>query len=52
MKPTYARFYALLKQMPYADKEQLIHEASGGVTTSLSQFAETDAKGYTQFNVV
>lgn len=46
MKPTHARFYALLKQMPHANKEQLIYDASDGSTTSLSEFAETNAKGY------
>jgi hypothetical protein len=46
MKSTHAQFYALLKQMPYAEKENLVRDASGGRTSSLSEFAESNPKGY------
>lgn len=39
------KFYGLLKQMPGADKEQIVRAASG-FTTSLSEFAEKDTAGY------
>ena len=39
----YARFYALLKQMPYADKETLVEQYTHGRTTHLH---ETTASEY------
>ena len=33
----YARFYALLKQLPGADKETLVEQYTGGRTTHLRQ---------------
>ena len=39
----YARFYALLKQMPYADKETLVEQYTHGRTTHLH---ETTAQEY------
>ncbi len=42
----HAQFYALLRQMPHAEKEQLVFDASGGKTTSLSEFVKSDKKGY------
>ena len=35
----YARFYALLKQLPGADKETLVWQFTGGRTTHLRQMA-------------
>lgn len=35
----YARFYALLKKLPGADKEQLVYQHSGGRTTSLRELS-------------
>ncbi|MDR0828868.1 MAG: hypothetical protein LBN95_01990 [Prevotellaceae bacterium] len=43
----FSRFYALLKQMPFADKEQLVYENSGGKTTSLKEFEKSNPKAYT-----
>lgn len=39
-------FYALLGQMPGADKEQLVWEYSAMRTTSLKEFAAVDPSGY------
>jgi hypothetical protein len=37
-KVSYARFFALLNQLPHAKKEDLVWEYSHTVTTSLSEF--------------
>ena len=44
----YARFYALLKQMPYADKETLVEQYTHGRTTHLH---ETTEQEYRQLGV-
>jgi hypothetical protein len=44
---THSRFFALIKQLPHADKEQLVFDSSGGKTTSLNEFVRIDFKGYT-----
>lgn len=36
-KNDYSRFYALLKQNPHADKEELVSQFTGGRTTHVSQ---------------
>lgn len=38
----YARFYALLKQMPYADKETLVEQYTHGRTTHLHETTEQE----------
>jgi sarcosine oxidase delta subunit len=42
----FSRFYALLKQMPFVNKKELIYNASQAKTTSLSEFAESNPKAY------
>lgn len=42
----FARFYALLKQMPHADKELLVETYSEGRTTSLREFLKENPKGF------
>lgn len=48
MKKTanHSQFYALFAQMPGADKEQLIWEASNMLTTSLTDFLDKNPSGY------
>lgn len=38
----YARFYALLKKLPGADKETLVYQFTGGRTKSLRQMSEKE----------
>ena len=38
-KRNYSRFYALLKKLPGAEKEQLVYQQSGGRTTSLRELS-------------
>ena len=40
----YARFYALLKQLPGADKETLVEQYTGGRTTHLRQMCSVMAQ--------
>ena len=45
MKPKkndYSRFYALLKQNPMADKEELVSQFTGGRTTHVSQMRQDE----------
>lgn len=45
MKPKkndYSRFYALLKQNPMADKEELVSQFTGGRTTHISQMRQDE----------
>lgn len=42
----FAKFYALLKQMPHADKETIIESYSGGETTSLREFKKRNPRGF------
>ena len=45
MKPKkndYSRFYALLKQHPMADKEELVSQFTGGRTTHVSQMRQDE----------
>ncbi|NDW10929.1 hypothetical protein [Dysgonomonas sp. 520] len=44
----FARFYALLKQMPHADKEELVFVYSDSKTTSLREFLRMDAIGFSK----
>lgn len=48
MKKTHnhSQFWTLFAQMPGADKEQLIWEASNMLTTSLNDFLEKNPSGY------
>lgn len=39
-------FFGLLKQMPGANKEDVVWQYSNGLTQSLSTFANCDPKGY------
>ncbi|MDR0834626.1 MAG: hypothetical protein LBN93_10675 [Candidatus Symbiothrix sp.] len=39
-KVSHGRFYALLRQIPQADKEEFVWQYSGLLTTSLNEFAE------------
>ena len=50
MKPkiSHGRFFALLKQIPYATKEELVWIHSHMRTESLSTFAELDPRGYNE----
>ena len=49
MKKTadFKQFYALLKQMPGAEKEALVWQHSNMMTTSLREFYEKNPNGYT-----
>jgi hypothetical protein len=42
----HSRFFALIRQLPHADREQLVFDSSGGRTASLNEFVKTDLKGY------
>ncbi len=42
----HAKFYALIKQMPYANKTDLVSTYSKGKTASLRDFYKLDPKGY------
>ncbi|MFC4673598.1 hypothetical protein [Dysgonomonas termitidis] len=42
----FAKFYALLKQLPYADKEEIVLSYSGKRTASLREFKRVDATGF------
>jgi len=43
---SFAKFYALLKMFPYADKETIVSTYSGGATTSLREFFARNPKGF------
>lgn len=45
-KVSFARFYVLLVQMPGVDKEDLVWQYSGLLTTSLREFHERNPMGY------
>lgn len=45
-KTSFARFYAMLAQMPGVDKEDLVWQYSGLLTTSLREFHERNPIGY------
>jgi hypothetical protein len=49
MKKTadFKQFYALLKQMPNTDKEELVWQHSNMMTTSLREFYDKSPNGYT-----
>jgi thiamine pyrophosphate-dependent acetolactate synthase large subunit-like protein len=47
-KVSHAQFFALLAQMPGADKEDLVWEYSHTVTNSLSEFYNKNPNGYAQ----
>lgn len=42
----FSRFYALLNQMPHADKAEVVCSYSGGKTTSLREFLNLDPRGF------
>lgn len=42
----FAKFYALLKKLPYADKEAIVSTYSGDVTTSLRDFKKCNPAGF------
>ncbi|MCF8339199.1 MAG: hypothetical protein K9I74_14575 [Bacteroidales bacterium] len=42
----HARFFALLKRIPYCTRQELVWEYSNMLTDSLSEFYERDRKGY------
>ena len=42
----FAKFYALLKQLPYADKEAIVSTYSSGKTTSLREFKKCNPRGF------
>jgi len=42
----HARFFALLKRIPYQTKNELVWQYSNMLTESLSEFYEQDPKGY------
>ncbi|MDR2002129.1 MAG: hypothetical protein LBQ74_03790 [Prevotella sp.] len=42
----FAKFYALLKQLPHADKETVIKSYSGDETTSLREFKKRNPRGF------
>ena len=42
----FAKFYALLKQLPYADKEEIVATYSGDETTSLREFLKRNPQGF------
>lgn len=42
----HARFFMLLKQMPFLTKEELVWEHSGMLTESLSEYYQTNPAGY------
>ena len=42
----FAKFYALLKQLPYAEKEAIVSTYSGGETTSLREFKKRNPRGF------
>ena len=44
----YARFYALLKKLPGADKETLVYQFTGGRTKSLRQMSDQFTGGRTK----
>ncbi len=45
-KTSFARFYVLLSQMPGVDKEDLVWQYSGLLTTSLREFYDRNPYGY------
>mgnify|MGYP001094615431 CR=1 FL=1 len=42
----FAKFYALLKKLPYADKETIVSTYSGDVTRSLREFKKCNPTGF------
>ncbi len=38
----YAQFYTLIKQLPYADKEQLVYQYTSGKTTLLREMKDSE----------
>ena len=45
-KMSYSRFFVLLKQIPQADKEEMVWTYSNMKTNSLNEFATIDPDGY------
>ncbi len=45
-KPSFAKFYVLLGQMPGVNKEDLVWQYSGLLTTSLREFRDRNPYGY------
>lgn len=45
-KGNHGKFYALLRQMPEADKEMLVFQFSGKKTSSLREFSENQPREY------
>jgi hypothetical protein len=42
----FAKFYVLLRQFPYADKEEIVSAYSDGETTSLREFKKRNPRGF------